>query len=208
MKSDLASNFLLMLLSAWVLTMHCFPRSFAHVHGVQGAEEVAGLAAVTSGITIRAATKPRTPSPAVQLVLVTNEVHEVSVVVHPNPNVEQPQPGPPSACTEFTFALPHTICCDKASSKLPKLEGASGDFNRKEQRKKIEHQEDAQLTETDITTSFEPDEDWLPGTEEFPNSSEYLSDSDNKSFSVTSISNERSSDHGPVLHRSQEKVSK
>ena len=83
-------NFELMLLSAWVLTTHYFPRSFAHVHGVQGAEEVAGLAAVTSGITIAAATNPQTSSPVVQLVPVTNEVHEVSAVVHPNPNVEQP----------------------------------------------------------------------------------------------------------------------
>ena len=167
-----------------------------------------GPIAVTSGITIAAATNPQTSSPAVQLVPVTNEVHEVSAVVHPNPNVEQPQQGPPSACTEFTFALLHTICCNEASSKLPQLEGASGDFNRKEQRKKIEHQEDTQLTKTDITTSSEPNEDWFPGTEESPNSNKYLSDSDSKSFSETSFSNERSSDHGRVLRRSQEKVSK
>ena len=90
-----------------------------------------------------------------------------SIVEISDPTKEQIRQSTPSRSISFSFDVPHTITCDDLSLQSEHSEENAGD-------------------KKNTSSLSDSDEDWLPDTEDSPNSSEYLSESDH-SILVESI---------------------
>jgi len=106
-----------------------------------------------------------------------------------NPTTELATANCPSACTHFTFVIPHIVRCEEV--REGGLTGHKGEQEigmegvlecgatvglRRSGRNDLGREAQRSLAASDTTSLSDSDETWLPDTDTSPNSSEYLID--------------------------------